>query len=111
MLQASVVAAKVRWKQRQLDESQARVDRLSKELTTHITVTYIPNVDRSIGALGEDVAGLPTVKRWIKSRCHEAITSKNRNRRGARLEDRRCNAEARSRSSPVDRGTGRSAAS
>jgi hypothetical protein len=56
MLQASIVAAKVRWKQRQLDESQARVDRLSKELTTHVIMTYIPNIDSSIGALGEDVA-------------------------------------------------------
>jgi hypothetical protein len=55
-VQAYVVAFKARWKQRELDESQAKVDRISGELTTHIIMTCIPNMDRSINALGEDVA-------------------------------------------------------
>jgi hypothetical protein len=55
MFQASTIAAKARWKQRQLEECQARVDRLSGELTTDIIMTCIPNTDRNIDALSEDV--------------------------------------------------------
>ena len=55
-LQATFMAMKARWKQRQLEESQAHVDRLSEDLTTHVILTCIPSLNRDMGHLGADIA-------------------------------------------------------
>ncbi|KAI4679152.1 uncharacterized protein J4E88_006445 [Alternaria novae-zelandiae] len=55
-LHASAAAFKARRKQRQLYESQAKVDRLSEELKAHIIMTHIPNIDRNVDHLGDKIA-------------------------------------------------------
>ncbi|KAI4708610.1 hypothetical protein J4E89_006666 [Alternaria sp. Ai002NY15] len=55
-LHASAAAFKARRKQRQLYESQAKVDRLSEELKAHIIMTRIPNIDRNVDHLGDKIA-------------------------------------------------------
>ncbi|KAI4618550.1 hypothetical protein J4E80_005152 [Alternaria sp. BMP 0032] len=55
-LHASAAAFKARRKQRQLYESQAKVDRLSEELKAHIVMTRIPNIDRNVDHLGDKIA-------------------------------------------------------
>ncbi|KAI4941869.1 hypothetical protein J4E86_010380 [Alternaria arbusti] len=55
-LRASAVAFKAWRKQRQLYESQAKVDQLSEELKTHIVTTRIPNIDRNVDYLGDKLA-------------------------------------------------------
>jgi len=55
-LHASAAAFKARRKQRQLYESQAKIDRLSEELKAHIVMTRIPNIDRNVDHLGDKIA-------------------------------------------------------